>query len=204
MSRSIFAAAFASALTLLATPACADDFFAANTHVLVGEEKVITAEYVWSEGDLSGYGYVDKSLDNDFVITDHEVRLATKGPFYISAELGYNRFGGEMGKVGAGVHLGNLPGIRDTFAYMDVYAQHTVFGPDADRIVGGSFSTKDVRLMDGVSVYVSGFADFKHNAPDVIQPQVWVKFDNSPFEVGAEASIFGGEASYFATLKLKL
>lgn len=200
MIRLISAAALA-AIALSATPASAQDFFAANTHVLVGEENVATVEYAWANGDLSGFGFVDKSIDSDFFITDHEVRLDVEGPVYVSAELGYNRFGGEQGKVGVGVRLSGLPVIRDNFVYLNVYAQHTVFGPDSERIIGVSWATKDLRVTDGVSVYASGFADIRHDAPDVIQPQLWLKFDDSPVEVGTEVSIFGDQASVSAAAK---
>lgn len=165
-------------------------FFSANSHVLIGAD-VITAEYAWAHGPLSGFGFVDWAPGNDFVITDHEVRGQVAGPFYASAELGYSRFGGTMGKVGAGVQLGGLPVVRDSFVYLRAYAQATVFGPDAGRLVGVSWGTKDVRVTKGVAIYASGFADIKRKAPDVIQPQVWVKFDKLPIEVGTEVSIFG-------------
>ncbi|MEK7462393.1 MAG: hypothetical protein AAB618_02355 [Patescibacteria group bacterium] len=205
MIRIISTAALASVLALSATPILADDgFFASNTHLLVGEEKAITAEYAWADGSFSGFGFIDKSLNSDFVITDNEVRAKVAGPFYVNGELGYNRFGGTMGKIGVGVNIAGLPAVRDHFTYLRVYAQHTVFGPDAKRIIGASWGTKDLRLTKGVSVYASGFADIKQDAPDVVQPQVWLKFDNSLVEVGTEVSIFGKETSVMAALKLKL
>lgn len=203
MIRNIFSAILASILALLPTLAHADDYFAANTHVLVGDENIVSAEYAWQSGNLGGYGFVDKSLDSDFIITDHEVRLDVAGPLYVSAEIGYNKFGGEMGKVGVGVRLGGLPVVRDGFAYLNVYAQQSVFGPDADQIVGASWSTKDIRVTDDVSVYVSGFADFKVGAPDVTQTQVWVKPANSKFEFGTEVATFGGDVSFFVAVKRK-
>ena len=198
-----FVSVAALALALSAAPALAKGgFIEANTHVLVGDNTV-TAEYVWADGRFSGFGFVDKSLDSDFVITDHEVRAQVAGLFYLSAELGYNRFGGTMGKVGAGVSLGQLPVVRDHFVYLRAYAQKTVFGPDAGRIIGASWGTKDLRLTKGVSAYASGFADIKRNAPDVVQPQLWLKFDNVPIEAGTEVSIFGKHTTVSAAVKLK-
>ena len=169
----------------------------------MGDGKVVTAEYAWAKGRLSGFGFVDKSLETGFVITDHEVRANVAGPFYVNAEVGYNRFGGNMGKVGAGVNLGSLPVVRDKLVYLRIYAQKTIFGPDADRIIGVSWGTKDLRLTDDVSMYASGFADFKKNAPDVVEPQLWLKFDDSPIEVGTEVSIFGEQTSMSAAVKFK-
>lgn len=177
-------------------------FFSANTHVLIGAD-VLTAEYAWARGRFSGFGFIDQSLRDDFVITDHEVWADVAGPFYVSSELGYNRFGGTMGKIGAGVQLGGLPVVRDHFVYLRTYAQKTVFGPDAGRIIGASWGTKDLRLTKGVSIYGSGFADVKPNAPDVISPQVWLKFDKAPVEVGGEVSIFGDDAIVSIAVKLK-
>ena len=40
-----------STLLLITTPAAAEDgFIEANTHVLVGDGKVVTAEYAWAKG----------------------------------------------------------------------------------------------------------------------------------------------------------
>ena len=84
-------------MLLVATPALADDgYINANAHVLAGDD-IVTGEYDWASGRFSGYGFVDKSLKGDFVITDHEVRAQVAGPFYVNAEVGYNHFGGAMG-----------------------------------------------------------------------------------------------------------
>lgn len=193
-----------SSIALVATPAQADDgYINANTHVLVGDEKVVTAEYSWASGPLSGFGFVDKSLNSDFVISDHEVRGNVAGPVYVSVEVGYNKFGGEMGKIGAGVNLGGLPAIQDNFVFLNVYAQKPVFGPSFNHLVGVSWGTKDLRVAEGVSVYASGFADIKSGAPDVVQPQAWLKFDDSPIEVGTEVSFFGKETSFSGAVKFK-
>jgi len=178
------------------------DYFDANVHTLAGA-NVATAEYSWANGRFGGYGYVDKSLQSDFVITDHEVRLNVTGPFYVNTEVGYNRFGGAMGKVGAGVNLSGLPLIKDYFIYLRVYVQKSAFGPDAGRITGVSWGTKYFQLTKEISIYISGFADIKQNAPDVIEPQVWLKFNNLPVEVGAEISIFGHSTKVSGAVKLK-
>ena len=203
MIRFVSIPALASLLLLSATPAFANDgYIDANVHILVGAD-VASAEYSWAKGDLSGFGFVDKSLNSDFIITDHEVRAQVVEPVYVSAEVGYNRFGGERMKVGVGVKLGDLPVVRDNFVYLNAYAQHTVHGSDADQIVGVSWGTKDLRLTDDVSIYASGFADFKSSAPDVIQPQLWLKFDKVPVEVGGEVSIFGKQTDYSLSVKFK-
>ena len=190
-------------MLLVATPALADDgYINANVHVLAGDD-IVTGEYDWASGRFSGYGFVDKSLKGDLVITDHEVRAQVAGPFYASVEVGYNRFGGAMGKVGVGVNLTKLPVVRDGFVYLQVYAQKTVFGPDADHLVGTSWGTKDLRLTKGVAVYASGFADIKHNEPDVVQTQLWLKFDHSPVEIGGEWAFFGKQQSVSAAVKFK-
>ena len=93
--------------------------------------------------------------------------------------------------------------VRDKLVYLRIYAQKTIFGPDADRIIGVSWGTKDLRLTDDVSMYASGFADFKKTAPDVVEPQLWLKFDDSPIEVGTEVSIFGEQTSMSAAVKFK-
>lgn len=195
--------AFLIALTFLASPALAQNkFLVGNTQLLYGEQKVATAEYAWAKGRLSGYGFVDKSLESEFWITDHEVRANVSGPIYINGEVGYNHFGGAMGKLGLGINAGNLPVMRNHFVFLNVYAQKSIFGPDSDLILGFAFETKSVRLSSGVSVYASGFADFKHDRPDVAQPQVWLKFDKSPIEVGSEVSIFGKQTSISAAIKM--
>lgn len=199
-----FFASLLIALAYFATPAQAQtDFIVGNTQVLYGEQKTATVEYAWAKDQLSGYGFIDKSLDSRFAITDHEVRANVAGPLYVSAELGYNHFGGTMGKLGAGINIGILPLIRSHFVFLNVYAQKSIFGPDSDLIVGFAFETKSVRLTPGVSVYASGFADIKRNRPDVAQQQVWLKFDNSPIEVGSEVSIFGKQTSISAAVKFK-
>lgn len=189
-------------MAVLNNPAYANDgYIAANVQVLAGDD-IVTAEYSWASGSLSGFGFVDKSINDDFVITDHEVRANVAGPLYVSTEVGYNRYGGAMGKVGVGVSLAKLPLVRDHFVYFNTYAQTTVFGPDADRLVGVSLRTKSLPVADEVSVYFSGFADIKHNAPDVVQPQAWIAFEKLPFEVGGELAFFGRDESLSAVVKL--
>ena len=194
--------AILGALTFAAAAQADEGYFDANVHVLAGD-NIVTAEYSWANGRFNGYGFADKSLDTDFVITDHEVRMQVTGPLYASTEIGYNHFGGEMGKIGAGANLAGLPTVEDAFVYLNVYAQKTVFGPGGDHLVGAAWGTKDLDITSDVSVYVSGFADYKDGAPNVIQHQLWLTFDGSPIELGTELAFFGSERSVSAAVKLK-
>lgn len=189
--------------SLFTLPAHAQDgYFNANAQALIGDD-IVTGEYAWAEGDWSGYGFADVAVNDDFYITDHEVRYHVGRPAYVSAELGYDRFGGTRFKVGVGANLNGVPFVNDNFVFMNVYAQKVVEGPEGDYIVGMAWETKSLQLTEDMSVYVAGFADLKKSAPDVFQPQVWLKFNNSPFEVGIEYAQFGNDNSVSGALKLK-
>ena len=166
--------------SLFAAPARAQDgYFVANTQILVGDD-IVSGEYAWAEGDFSGYGFADVAVHDDFHITDHEVRYHVANPVFLSAELGYNRFGGTTFKVGVGASLGDVPFVKENFVFLNVYAQEVVSGPGGDHLFGLAFETKSIALTESISIYAAGFADFKAGAPDVIQPQVWMKFNDSP------------------------
>jgi len=189
--------------SLFAAPARAQDgYFVANTQILVGDD-IVSGEYAWAEGDFSGYGFADVAVHDDFHITDHEVRYHVANPVFLSAELGYNRFGGTTFKVGVGASLGDVPFVKENFVFLNVYAQEVVSGPGGDHLFGLAFETKSIALTESISIYAAGFADFKAGAPDVIQPQVWMKFNDSPIEIGTEVAIFGDETSVSGALKYK-
>lgn len=192
-----------SALTLLITPAQADEgYFGANSQILFGDD-IVSGEYAWAEGNWSGYGFVDVAVYDDFYITDHEVRYQLTNPSYASAELGYNRFGGTTFKVGIGTSLNSVPFVAENFVFLNVYAQEVVSGPGGDRVLGVAWETKSLPLTENVSIYTAGFADFKMEAPDVLQPQIWLRFGDSPIEIGTEIACFGNEKSISAAVKLK-
>lgn len=189
--------------SLFSAPARAQDgYFVSNAQVLVGDD-IVSGEYAWAEGDFSGYGFADVAVHDDFYITDHEVRYHVANPVFVSAELGYNRFGGTTFKVGVGASLGDVPFVKENFVFLNVYAQEVVSGPGGDHLFGFAFETKALALTENISIYAAGFADFKTGAPDVIQPQVWLKFADNPIEIGTEIAIFGDETSVSGALKYK-
>lgn len=179
-----------------------DGYFEANTQALIGDD-VVTGEYTWAKGDWSGYGFADVAVNDDFYITDHEIRYRVAEPAFVSAELGYDRFGGTRFKIGVGANLNGVQFVNDNFVFLNVYAQKVLEGPEGDYIVGVAWETKPLQLSEDIGVYVTGFADLKKNAPDVFQPQVWLKFNGSPLEVGFEYAQFGDSNSVSGALKLK-
>ena len=197
-----FASAVALAALTLSTSVFAQELdVGANVHILQGEtgSTVVTAEYDWQLGNLGGFGFVDKNVDGTGYFTNHEVRLDVHGPVYALAEVGGSP-AWDFQLVGVGVKLRNLPVVRDNFVFLNVTAE-LARGANANqfKIV---WRTRDLKLTEDVSVYSSGFARFRIDAPDVIQPQVWVKIKDIPVEFGSEIAVFGDTVNVQVAVKV--
>ena len=163
------------------------------------DSTVVTGEYSWQIGDIGGFGFVDKNLDGSGHFTNHEIRATVTGPIFVLAEAGHHP-GGDFQLVGAGVRLGQLPVVRDGFRFLNVSAEKS-FGANADQ-VKVVWMTEDLGIDDSVKIYSSGFVRIRKNAPDVAQPQGWLKVDGLPFEVGGELDVFGNNKNMEVGVKL--
>lgn len=174
-----------------------------NVHVLRGENdlSVGTAEYYWSKGKFSGFGFYDQFNHGTLrYFTDHSLDYSLNDYVFLSGEVGRSSFG-DMQKVGVGVRLGALfPEDHNPFLFLNVTRYAKVWGADVEN-TEISWQTKSLSLGNSVSVYLSGFADIRDNAPDVKQPQIWFTFGDSKFEVGAELDMFGDKETLLIAVK---
>jgi hypothetical protein len=151
---------------------------------------ILTPQYHWRSGKCDGFGFVDIFVDGGPLkfLGDNTINCKVAGPVFVSAEAGATNFG-VTAKAGIGVDV-PLPGM----IFTRVTAYPVVTRGDGDRPqVKVTWLSKDLKLGKKVSAYTTGFARFRDGAPDVAQPQIWLKVDGLPFEVGAEAAFFGSE-----------
>ena len=89
--------------------------------------------------------------------------------------------------------------IDDNFVFLRASAE-LARGANADQFKL-AWRTRNVQIADNVSVYSSGFARFRIDAPDVMQPQIWLQIEDFPIEVGSEVAIFGDSVNVQAAVK---
>jgi hypothetical protein len=160
------------------------------------DQTIVTPQFNWGAGDCGGFGFVDIFVDGGPLkfLGNTTVDCSVAKGVFASVEAGATNFG-VSGKVGIGAVL-PVPGM--IFAKATVYP--LVKGDDRPQ-VKLTWLSKDLKLGKGVAVYAAGFARFRDKAPDVAQPQLWLKIDGMPFEVGGKAAIFGKKTDFYIGIK---
>lgn len=208
-----------SALALVAQPTLAQDVEETTTEAPAAEvasldigaavevlhstegNTVITPSYNWRLGDCGGFGFADVFPDGgplDF-LTDNTVDCKVAGPVFASVEAGATNFGTTF-KAGIGANV-PVPGMQ----FVTITAYPFVTRGDGNRRqLKVVWRSEDFELANNVSIYASGFARFRDGAPDVVQPQVWVRVNDSPVEFGGEIAFFGSDATVLVAIKRAL
>ncbi len=155
----------------------------------------VTPEYLWKGENCGGLSFVDLYEDSRF-FTNNVIDCAVSDNFFVGTELSANNRG-ETAKLGIGRSF-SVPGMKvfRVTAYPGVWSE---FGDQPQ--VKFVWLTNDWQLTDTLAMYSTGFFRARKDAPDLYQPQVWLKKEGINFQLGCEVLGVGNHSDFQIAIK---